>query len=111
MISKLKQLFSKTDTSEKWKNILELFDQLLQIEHSPIAALNRVYAFSKVFGKKEAIAEAEKLKLEENHFYFTLLGELYQGIDDDASKQHFMKALSLARTLADKQIIQKKITD
>jgi len=101
----------KTDTSEKWKNILELFDQLLQIEHSPIAALNRVYAFSKVFGKKEAIAEAEKLKLEENHFYFTLLGELYQGIDDDASKQHFMKALSLARTLADKQIIQKKITD
>ena len=101
----------KTDTLEKWKNILQLFDQLLLIERSPIAALNRVYAFSKVFGKKEAIVEAEKLNLAENHFYFTLLGELYEDIDNDKAKQQLMKAHSLAKSQADKQIIKKKIAD
>ncbi len=31
----------KADTPEKWAAILQFFDQLLQIEYSPIAALNR----------------------------------------------------------------------
>jgi len=31
----------KTDTAEKWENILQLYNRLLQIEYSPIAALNR----------------------------------------------------------------------
>ncbi len=99
----------KEDTKEKWGNILLLFDQLLQIEYSPIAALNRTYVLSKVKGKKQAICETEKLKLENNHFYFTLLGELYLGIDDEKAKMNFRKAFSLAITQTDKQTIQKRI--
>ena len=64
----------KTDSQEKWGNILQLYNQLLIKEYSPIAALNRTYALSRVYGKSAAIAEAEKLKLENNHFYFSLLG-------------------------------------
>jgi RNA polymerase sigma-70 factor (ECF subfamily) len=99
----------KTDTSEKWSTILQLFDQLLRMEYSPIAALNRTYALSKVYGKAAAIAEAEKLNLAGNHFYFTLLGELYKDIDNNKAKQNLQKASLLARTQADKQIIQKKL--
>ena len=99
----------KADTKEKWENILQLYNQLLKIEYSPIAALNRTYALSKANGKKVAIAEAEKLNLTGNHFYFTLLGELYTGIDNMKAKENFQKAFSLARTIADKQTIQKKI--
>ena len=99
----------KEDTREKWENILQLYNQLLQIEYSPIAALNRTYALSKANGKEEAIIEAEKLKLTDNHFYFTLLGELYTDIDNEKAKENFQKALSLAKTHADKQAIQKKI--
>jgi RNA polymerase sigma-70 factor (ECF subfamily) len=99
----------KEDTQEKWKTILLLFDQLLQMEYSPIAALNRTYAISKVNGKKEAILEAEKLKLENNHFYFALLGELYMDIDRDKSKMNFQNAFLLAITQTDKQTIQKRI--
>ncbi len=99
----------KEDTKEKWSSILQLFDQLLQIEYSPIAALNRAYALSKTNGKEAAIAEAESLKLERNHFYFTLLGELYTGIDSKKAKQNFQHAFSLAKTQADKLVIQKKI--
>jgi RNA polymerase sigma factor (sigma-70 family) len=99
----------KSDTREKWENILQLYNLLLQLEYSPIAALNRTYALSKANGREEAIAAAEKLNLEDNHFYFTLLGELYTGLDNEKARQNLEKALSLARTLTDKQTIFKKI--
>ena len=99
----------KEDTPEKWENILQLFNQLLLLEYSPVAALNRTYALAKANGKAEAIIEAEKLDLADNHFYFTLLGELYKGIDDNKAKQNLQKAFILAKTQTDKQTIQKKI--
>jgi RNA polymerase sigma factor (sigma-70 family) len=99
----------KADTQEKWESILQLYNRLLQLEYSPIAALNRTYALAKANGKAEAIIEAEKLSLKNNHYYFTLLGELYTGIDNNKARQHFKQALSLAKTHTDKQTIQKKI--
>jgi RNA polymerase sigma factor (sigma-70 family) len=99
----------KADTKEKWENILQLYNRLLQIEYSPIAALNRTYALSKANSKQEAITEAEKLNLADNHFYFTLLGELYKNIDNNKAKVNFQKALVLAKTKTDKQTIQTKI--
>lgn len=99
----------KADTPEKWENILHLFNQLLSTEYSPIVALNRTYAVSKVRGNAAGIIEAEKLNLTDNHFYFTLLGELYKDIDIQKAKQHFAQAFSLAKTSADKRLIQQKI--
>jgi RNA polymerase sigma-70 factor (ECF subfamily) len=74
-----------------------------------MAALNRTFVLSKVKGKEAAIAEAEKLKLTDNHFYFVLLGELYSEIDNAKAKQYFLHALSLAKTPTDRQTIQRKI--
>jgi len=99
----------KADTKEKWETILHLHNQLLIIEYSPIAALNRTFALSKARCKAEALTEALKLNLTRNPFYFTLLGELYQGIDNGKAKENFQKALALAKTKADQQTIQKKI--
>lgn len=98
----------KEDTKEKWENILQLYNKLLRIEYSPMAALNRTYALSKANGKQEAIAEAEKLQLTGNHFYYALLGELYTGVDTAKAKEHFLKALKLARTDTDKKLMRKK---
>ena len=99
----------KADTKEKWENILQLYNKLLQIEYSPIAALNRTYALSKANSKQEAIVEAEKLNLTDNHFYFTLLGELYTGINNNKAKENFQKALLFAKSLTDKKTIQTRI--
>lgn len=101
----------KSDTKEKWENILQLYNKLLQIEYSPIAALNRTYALSKANNKQEAITEAQKLNLADNHFYFTLLGELYTNVDNKKAKENFQKAFAIAKTQADKQTIQKKLSD
>lgn len=99
----------KEDTTEKWNDILYLYDQLLLLNYSPSAALNRVFAFYKVHGPTAALAEAEKLDLENSHFYFLLLGELYEKLDSQKARSSFQKAHSLAKTQTEKQVILKRI--
>lgn len=100
---------NKADTPEKWENILSLYNELLIIEYSPLAALNRTYAVSKVHGKPTAVEEAKKLDLIDNHFYFALLGELYSGVDNAEAIRYFEKSYSLAKTPSDKTTLRKKI--
>ncbi len=100
---------TKTGNENKWEHILQLYNQLLQIDYSPIAALNRTYALAKVKGNETAIPEAQKLHLENNHFYYTLLGYLYTQIDNKLAKENYQKALKLTRSAQDKLILSKKI--
>ena len=100
---------NKKDTAEKWENILQLYNKLLQLEYSPIAALNRTYALAKANGKATAITEALKLNLDDNHLYHALLGNLYTTVDNAMALQHFEKALQLAKSNADKVVIANNI--
>jgi RNA polymerase sigma factor (sigma-70 family) len=97
------------DSSEKWANILLLYNRLLIVNYSPVAALNRAYAFARVYGKKAAIPEAKELKLEGNLFYHSLLGELYMGVDAEAAIGHLELGLELASTDAERAILREKI--
>lgn len=97
------------DSKEKWEAILQLYNQLLMLEYSPVAALNRTYALAKANGPEAALIEAEKLNLQDNHFYFVLLGTLYTNSDEDKALHCFEQAYCLARSAADKQLIEKKI--
>ncbi len=99
----------KEDSAEKWDNILNLYNRLLIIEYSPMAALNRTYAVSKVRGVNEAIIEAEKLQLGNSHLYHILLGHLYKNVDIGKAKHHLNIALKLAKTTAEKSQINKQL--
>jgi len=99
----------KADTVNKWENILQLYNKLLQIEYSPVAAMNRTYAVSKARGKPEAIADAEKLQLINNHLYHALLGYLYTDIDNQTAMQCLEKALKLVKTDTEKSRIRKDL--
>ncbi|SFQ41843.1 RNA polymerase sigma factor [Parafilimonas terrae] len=99
----------KEDSEEKWENILQMYNRLLQLEYSPVAALNRTFALSKVYGKERAIKEAEKLQLTGSQYYYALLGELYTGIDNNRARLNFDNAIHLAKTTADKEVLMKKI--
>ncbi len=90
----------KEDSREKWENILGLYNQLLILEYSPMAALNRTFALAKARSKQEAIREAEKLGLTDNYFYYLLLGNLYTHVDDRKALRHYETALKQANTPA-----------
>jgi RNA polymerase sigma factor (sigma-70 family) len=97
------------DNLEKWENILQIYNHLLQLEYSPVTALNRTYALSKVKGKKEAISEALKINLSENHLYHALLAELYHGNNSKKELEHLRVALSLSKTASEKELLKMKI--
>lgn len=97
------------DTIEKWDHILQLYNKLLIVEYSPIAALNRTYALAKVSGKPVAITEALKLNLHQNHLYHSLLGYLYTDVDNTLAYASYQQAHNLSKTANDKKVILKHL--
>lgn len=100
---------SETKVEKKWDNILQSYNRLLQIEYSPIAALNRTYALARARGKKEAIKEALKIDLQKSHLYHLLLAELYEEIDSKKQREHLDKAATLANTKSERKWILEKL--
>ncbi|MFZ1255600.1 MAG: sigma-70 family RNA polymerase sigma factor [Saprospiraceae bacterium] len=97
------------DNKDKWTSILNLYEALLSVDNSPIVALNRIFALSKVQGNLAAINEAEKMELKSNHFYFVLLAELYKQVDFDKAVENFHKAFKLCKTDTEKEMIKMQI--
>ena len=93
----------------KWAHILQLYNQLILLEYSPMTALNRTFAFAKVHGNELAIEEAEKLNLTEHTAYYSLLGYLYAAADVQKAVAHYNKALSLTKSKAEKKTLIKEI--
>ncbi len=100
---------TKNDSEEKWENILQLYNQLLVLNYSPVGALNRTYALSRIYGKQAAIPEAEKLGLAKNHLYHVLLGWLYTDIDNEKAKEHLNLAIKFANTETERVGIRKEL--
>lgn len=102
---------TELNEKEKWFQILQLYNRLLQIEYSPVIALNRTYALSKSEGNAVALKEALKINLTDNHLYHSLVAELYIGIDEKKQLEHLQQALSLSSNDRDKIITFRKIKE
>lgn len=96
---------------QKWQQILQLYNQLLVMEYSPVTALNRTFAFAKVYGNTEAIKEAEKIDLAENNYYHSLLGFLYSDTDIEKAIAEYQKSISLTKSDTEKKVLRKKIDE
>lgn len=97
-----------TDQS-KWQHILTLYNQLILIEYSPVIALNRIFAFGKVYGHKKAVAEAEKLNLVESNYYQELLGYLHSDTNIAKAIEHYEQAIKLTRSKTEKKTLGREI--
>lgn len=95
--------------NDKWHHILQVYNQLLLMEYSPVTALNRTFAYAKVYGNNKAIPVAEKLAIQDNGNYYSLLGYLYSGIDKKKSIDHYKKAITLTKSKVEKQTLTKEI--
>lgn len=93
----------------KWQHILQLYNRLILVEYSPITALNRTFAFAKVYGHDKAITEAEKLQLTGNTYYHELLGYLYADTDLDKAIAHYEEAVRHTKSKTEKLTLIKEI--
>ncbi len=94
---------------QKWQNILQLYNRLLQQEYSPVTALNRTYALAMVKGNDVALEEALKINLSNNHLYHSLLANLYASIDKQKQIAHLKEAIHLAKTTKDKKSLSERL--
>ena len=93
----------------KWQHILQLYNQLILIEYSPVTAMNRTFAYAKVYGHNKAIPEAEKLNLLDNSYYYGLLGYLYADTNIDKAISHYEQAIKLTKSATEKQTLTKEM--
>lgn len=99
-----------------WPQILRLYDLLVQANPSPVCRLNRAIAVSQVHGAQAGLdALADPLLQKELQHYHLLpatLGELQRRLGNvTAARQHFEAALTLTRSPADAEILQRKLTN
>ena len=100
--------------STNWQNILLLYDNLLQIDRSPVVLLNRSIAVSKVEGATVALEELEKIQkdpfLESYYLFHATKAELYLELNRFVEAANsFHTALQLAPIKAEKDLLQKKL--
>ncbi|HVI44974.1 MAG TPA: DUF6596 domain-containing protein [Chitinophaga sp.] len=100
-----------TPTDEgKWQHILQLYNELILVEYSPATALNRTFAYARVYGYEQGIKEAEQLQLEALSDYHALMGYLYATVDTGKAILHYDKAVSLTKSVSEKKTLQREVT-
>jgi RNA polymerase sigma-70 factor (ECF subfamily) len=99
-----------TNSTEKWNNILQLYNRLLILEYSPVIAMNRTYALALANSVEEAITEAKKLNLDNNYYYIWLMAELFR-LNNEAEREieYLTKALRLVKKNGERDILKIKL--
>ena len=97
-----------------WEKILLLYDLLLQVDRSPVVALNRAVALGKVRGANaalNAIAEIESVKSLKNYYlFYAVLGEFHLSANHRSeAEKNFRRALSLTSIPAEHRFLARRL--
>lgn len=100
--------------STNWRFILDQYDQLLELNPSPIWKLNRAVALAEVAGVEAALEELERLAgfttLQSYHLYHATRAEMLQraGRTSEAVES-YGRAIDLATTKPELRFLQRKV--
>jgi RNA polymerase sigma-70 factor (ECF subfamily) len=92
-----------------WGQILALYDQLLVIAPSPVAALNRAVAVAEVDGPQAALGVLGDLPLERYHLFHAIRADLLRRLGRDADAAlAYDTAIELAGNAAERAFLQRR---
>jgi RNA polymerase sigma-70 factor (ECF subfamily) len=102
--------------STDWPQILSLYNQLIQIDDSPVAALNRSVAMAQVHGPRAGIEAVEAIQyrqsLDSYYLLYAVLGEFEAQLNDfPAAANHLRKALQLTELKSERLFLSKRLRD
>jgi RNA polymerase sigma-70 factor (ECF subfamily) len=98
--------FEATD----WGRVVACYDELLELTHSPVVALNRAIAISMAAGPQRALAELRDLEepLARYHLFYVTRAELRERLGHDA-RADYKRALALATNDAERAFIERRL--
>ena len=104
------------ESTTDWSRILDLYDQLVTISASPVAAMNRAVAVARVHGPQaglDALAGIpHRSSLESYHLYHAIRGSLSAELGHIAQAlTHFRQAGNLASLPAERDFIARRIAE
>lgn len=100
--------------STNWPHILTLYNGLVQIDDSPVVALNRAVAVANVHGAEAGIEAVEAIrnraKLDTYYLLYAVLGEFEVQLKRVGNAAgYFRQALELADTKSERQFLARKL--
>jgi len=101
---------AKDYPSTDWKQILSLYDRLVEFDNSPVVALNRAVAVANVHGPQagmDAVAAIEhREELDSYYLLYAVLGEFEAQLNDPlAAAGYFRKSLQLAEIKSEQKFL------
>ena len=105
-----------SDGQTDWRRILELYDQLMEFDASPVVALNRAVVVACVAGPRAGLdavaAIPDRDKLEGYYLLYAVLGELeYRRHDLLTAAGWFRKASQLAEVKSEREFLQRRFEE
>jgi RNA polymerase sigma factor (sigma-70 family) len=105
---------AKDYESTDWPRILSLYDRLIEMDDSPVVALNRAVAVANVHGPKAGIEAVESIRDREqlNTYYllYAVLGEFEELLHNrEAAVEYFRKAHDLAVVKSERKFFTKRL--
>jgi RNA polymerase sigma-70 factor (ECF subfamily) len=102
--------------STDWSKILSLYDRLIELDDSPVIALNRAVAMAQVHGPRAGIAAVENIRqhqvLESYHLLYAVLAEFESQLNDyQAAAKHLRRALQLTDVKSEQSLLSKRLQD
>ncbi|MGH8024247.1 MAG: RNA polymerase sigma factor, partial [Limisphaerales bacterium] len=99
-----------------WRQILALYDRLLEFDDSPVVALNRAVALAEVDGPQAGIeairAIPDLASLESYYLLHAVLGEFESRLDHPgAAAPHFQRSLELAEIKSEQAFLAKRLQE
>ncbi len=100
--------------STDWVRILSLYDRLIEVDDSPVVALNRAVAVSNVRGPEAGLqtlrAIRDREKLDSYYLFYAVVGELEMRLNNHAAAaEQFRKAFELAETKSERAFLLKRL--
>jgi len=92
-----------------WRQILELYDQLIALAPTPTAALNRAVALAEVQGPYRALAAVDQLDLSGYYLFHALRADLLRRLGRNAeAKREYDAAIAHNNNPAEKGFLQQR---
>ena len=99
----------RVGTATDWRQILQLYDQLIALAPGPIVALNRAVAVAEIEGPAAALAIVERLDLNDYYLFHAiradLLRRLGRGADADTA---YARAAALTANAAERMYLEER---
>ena len=102
--------------STDWPRILSLYDRLIEIDDSPVVALNRAVALAQVEGPRAGIDAVEKIRhhqmLDSYYLLYAVLAEFESQLSDyQAAAKHLRKALEFTELKSEQSLLSKRLRE